>query len=436
MNIENSIRNAVVSLLALGLAGCATHKPITLMPTPVLYESRVIEPFSHVAGPLRTPVTKVFYATNRAHRAHDPARPYGNGFDDELHLGMASVRIGTGDTDWDELVELSLSNAPDKGVPVTLEEITHWDSLLHRASQDVVDWDEQSHGRFIEAINEALSHHVDREIMVYVHGTKTGFEPAIAMAGEIDHFAGRDFVGVAFAWPAHQNILHYLVGIDVRRAQHSSEALRDLLKLLASNTGATRINILAWSAGGRVTTKALYELQRETPQLDRHALRERYRLGSVVLAAADVEVDDFLERLPAISALSQEVVVTVTDNDVALNAAKKYMRGEARIGTLEAEAEELAFIERRHLDNVEIIDVSHGHDARGFDITGHHYWYRHPWNASDIILLMRTDLTAAERGLTEAEIDGLWFLAPDYPDRVRAAAQSVLADDWAAPQRD
>jgi esterase/lipase superfamily enzyme len=417
------------------LAGCASSKPVTLMPTPVLYEERVVEPFSHVAEPLQTPETRVFYATNRAHRRHDPDKPYGNGFDDALHLGVATVRIGTHDVDWQEVVELSLVNPPDSTVPITLEEVTHWDSLMHRTADDVVDWDEASHARFVDEINRELAHHADREIMIYVHGTKTGFEPAVAMAGEIDHFAGKDFVGVAFAWPAHENILHYLLRIDVRRAQHSSEALRDLIKLLASETAATQINILSWSAGGRVLSKALHELRRNHPELDRHQLKMDYRLGSVVFAAADVELDAFLERLPSASELAQRVVVTVTDDDVALNAARRYMGGDVRIGTLDAEARELEFIQSHHLENVEIIDVSHGHKARGFDITGHHYWYRHPWNASDIILLMRTDLGPAERGLTAADPVGLWYLSPDYPTRVRQAAQSVLADDWALPLR-
>lgn len=427
-------RTLLAMVLAVLMVGCASTRPVTLMPTPVLYEDRIVEPFSHVAEPLRTPTTRVFYATNRAHRAHDPEQPYGNGFDDELHLGLASVRIGTPDVDWNEVVELSLDNPPGSTIPITLEDVTHWDSLLHRASGSVVDWDEASHSRFVTKINAELDHHIDREIMVYVHGTKTAFEPAIAMAGEIDHFAGKDFVGVAFAWPAHQNILYYLLRIDVRRAQHSSEALRDLIKLLAAETKARRINILSWSAGGRVTSKALHELRRERPELDRNEARDLYRLGSVVFAAADVELDDFLGRLPSVSELAERVVVTVTDDDVALNAAKKYMRGEVRIGTFEAEQAELELIESHHLENVEIIDVSHGKGVRGFDITGHHYWYRHPWNASDIILLMRTDLGPAERGLSPAGTNGLWYLSPDYPDRVRAAAQSVLADDWASEE--
>ena len=104
-------------------AGCSANKRVTLMPTPVLYQDQVIEPFSHVAGPLRTPMTQVFYATNRAHRAHDPERPYGNRVDDRLHLGRAAVRIGAPDLDWFELIELSLSNRPDNTVPVTLEDV-------------------------------------------------------------------------------------------------------------------------------------------------------------------------------------------------------------------------------------------------------------------------------------------------------------------------
>lgn len=434
MTLSSTTGRLMASCFALLLlVGCGAHKPVTLMPTPVLYDEQVIEPFSHVAEPLQTPLTQVFYATNRAHREHDARRPYGNDVDDELHLGRALVRIGQPDAQWDDVVRISLFNPPGSDVPITLEDISHWDSLIHRTSDDVIDWREQSHRRFVGEINDELAHHPDKEIMVYVHGTKTGFVPAISMAGEIDHYAGKDFVGVAFAWPAHENIISYLVGTDVRRARHSSEALRDLIKLLAAETNATRINLLCWSAGGRVTSKALDELRRNHPDLDRHQLRERYRLGSVVFAAADVELDRFLERLPSASDLAQEVVITVTDDDVALKAARKYMRGEVRIGTLDAESVELEFIRSHHLENVEIIDVSHGHEERGFDITGHHYWYRHPWNASDIILLMRTDLGPAQRGLSKTEIDGLWYFSPEYPARVRESARSVLAVDWATP---
>ena len=127
-------------------------------------------------------------------------------------------------------------------------------------------------------------------------------------------------------------------------------------------------------------------------------LKENFRLGAVVFAAADVEVDKFLLRLPAISELADQVVITVTDDDNALKAAKKFMHGKVRAGTAEAEILEEKFIVDNQLSNVEIIDVSKGQEIRGFDITGHHYWYRHPWMSSDIIFLMRTNLPPRSQG--------------------------------------
>ena len=82
------------------------------------------------------------------------------------------------------------------------------------------------------------------------------------------------------------------------------------------------------------------------------------------------------------------------------------------------------------ISNVEIIDVSIGQEIRGFNITGHHYWYRHPWMSSDIIFLMRTDLPPARRGLSPAEMESVWYLSPNYPEKIRDAAGTELKGQW------
>ncbi|MCK5487568.1 MAG: alpha/beta hydrolase, partial [Desulfobacterales bacterium] len=275
-----------------------------------------------------------------------------------------------------------------------------------------------------------LAEAVDKEIIVYVHGTKVDFANSTILTAEIDYFAGRDFVGLAFAWPSHQNILFYLSGIDVRRALNSSAALQSLLVLLSEHTTAEHINILAYSAGGKVASKALYEMRQTFSDLDSSELRGKFRLGSMVFAAADVSVDVFLERIPAISELANQVVVTVTDDDNALKAAKLLMGGAFRAGSSEAERIEEAFIVSNNLSNVEIIDVSMGQNVRGFDIVGHHYWYRHPWMSSDIIFIMRTDLPPSLRGLSPAELEGIWYLSADYPEKIRKAAEVELEGQW------
>ena len=194
---------------------------------------------------------------------------------------------------------------------------------------------------FADAINAELAIAVDKEIMVYVHGTKVDFTNATILTAEIDHFAGRDFVGLAYAWPSHQNILVYLTGADVSRALNSSRHLESVLLFLARYTKAKHINILSYSAGGRVASKALFEIRQTYSALSFEELQEKFRLGAVVFAAADVEVDKFLSRLPAISELADQVVITVTDDDNALKAAKKFMHGKTRAGTADAAEKEL-----------------------------------------------------------------------------------------------
>ncbi|MFP2768191.1 alpha/beta hydrolase [Oceanisphaera sp. KMM 10153] len=421
--------HACLLLLGLILSGCSTQKNLTLMPTPVLYQNGAIDPFSHLTTKHKSTRTHIFYATNRAPLVSKRGLHYGNAVDTSLHLGEAIIRMGEPNASWSELLASSLVEKPLVPVPLTLERLTETARIPIGTARSTHPLSPDQQG-FINAINRELDASVDKEIMVYVHGTKVGFANAAILTAEIEHFSGRDFVGLAFAWPSHQNILFYLLGIDVRRARHSSLALKELLTLLAEHSKAEHINILAYSAGGKVASKALFEIRRDYAELNARQLKETFRIASVIFAATDVGINQFLDRLPAISELADQVVITVTDDDNALKAAKQFMGGEVRAGSTGAEAIEDRFIIEHQLSNVEIIDVSFGQEVRGFDITGHHYWYRHPWMSSDIIFLMRTDLPPHRRGLTPTELEGIWYLAPDYPEKVRQAAATELKGQW------
>ena len=411
------------------LAGCTSHKTLTLMPTPVLYQDSSIDPFAHLTSAQKTTKTQVFYATNRAPNSSGKRIDYGNTFDSILHLGKATIRMGDLNSKWDDLYKSSLSIEQTKPMPLTLEKIVELSVMPTKIMRPDNGLTPELQV-FVDSINSELAGSVDKEIMVYVHGTKVDFANSTILTAEIDHFAGRDFVGVAFAWPSHQNILSYLSGTDVRRALNSSAALQSLLVFLAANTTAEHINILSYSAGCKVTSKALFELHQTFSGLDSNKLKDKFRLGSIVFAAADVSVDVFEQRLTAVSDFANQVVITVSDNDNALKAAKRYMGGDFRAGSKEAERTEETFIVSNKLSNVENNDIHLKMDARGFDIVGHHYWYRHPWMSSDIIFLMRTDLTPSRRGLSPAEMEGIWYLSADYPEKIRKAAEVELEGQW------
>ncbi len=77
-----------------------------------------------------------------------------------------------------------------------------------------------------------------------------------------------------------------------------------------------------------------------------------------------------------------------------------------------------------------MIDVSLGREERGFDITGHRYWFNHPWASSDVLLAIRTDLTPVERGLKPGEMPLVWIMPPDYPQRLAEALQDARLRKW------
>ncbi len=411
------------------IAGCSAPRTYDLMPTPVMYVDSSIDPFAHLPDQLKDPRTTIFYATNRAPASPDSEQAYTNGITPTLRFGRATVRMGEPDTDWQTLHISSLSPEGRPPISISLEQLKE-DTVLPPADTRTDTRTPGQLDRFFGHINDELATVASKEIMVYVHGTKVDFNNAAILTSEVEHFAGRDLVSFAYAWPSHQNILSYVTGTDVKRAQDSSSGLADVLTLLALHSDADEINILSYSAGCRVASKALDELRGRQANESPAELRKRFRIGTVIFAAADVEVDVFLDRLEAVSELADQIVVTVSDKDNALIAARRYMGGPARAGMSEAEERERSFLANQALDNVSIVDVSRGQQDRGFDITGHHYWYRHPWMSSDIIFAMRTNLPPARRGLQTTETGSIWYLSTDYPQRVQDAVRTEIGSQW------
>ncbi len=425
----NKDKSLYLLLLVLFTAGCSAPKSYDLMPTPILYVDTSLDPFAHLSDDLKSQRSQVYYATNRLAQNRTGEIAFSNSIDTNINFGKATIRMGEPGLSWDTIRQASLSTAQTEPIHLYLEKIDNSASIPQTRDIDLLDPEEKLQ-QFYSDINEELALSLDQEIMLYVHGTKVDFANATILASEVEHFGGRDFVSLAFSWPSHQNILSYFLGVDVKRARDSSQALTNIIALLAANTSAQKINILSYSAGGKVTSKALHELRSSFSALTPLQLKEKFRIGSVVYACADVGVDVFLGRLESSSDLADQVVITISDSDEVLEAAKKFMGGTDRAGTAQAEAIETEYIAEHGLDNVSIIDVSIGQVIRGFDISGHHYWYRHPWVSSDIIFLLRTDLPPDRRGLESSHLDDVWYLSPDYPESVQKAVEVELGSQW------
>ncbi len=407
------VRNSVAAALVALLASCGNSpQPQWLMPTPVLYQGGRVDPFAHLPAHERRTEVDVFFATNREAKGDH----YGDNLSDELRLGRATMALGENSDSWQSLVVASTTHPRERAMPVRLLDSAE-------VGQDA---DAAAVTRWAGDVDRALRRTLTRDIVIYVHGAKVGFHHSCAFAAELDHFSGRDFTPVAFDWPTHQDIFSYLDRVDLQHARRSSSRLAQTIRVLSERTSVERIHIVSWSAGARVHSRALAELA----AVDGAASRKRYRLGVQAFAASDVPVKDFLERLPGIHAISDRVIVYLSDADSPLKWAARLMGGGRRLGFEPGALSEGELQALRTMPRLEVIDVSYGKQWRGFDITGHRYWFQHSWANSDLVLALRTGARAADRGLRPAPVKGVWYFGAQYPQRVATAGKNLTGGQW------
>ena len=370
------IRHCSTAVLLLLLTACAGPGVEPLMPTPVVFSELNAGPLDHIAEGKRWKPRRVYYATTRQRKDDLQRIDYGNEESDTLSVGMALIGFGGPDISWSdlnrysrqaertEMIDLSIAGLVEAGqIPL--------DTVAGQATPSA-----SSLAWLLADMNAAIEAARDKDLLIYVHGAKVNFYNANAFAAQLDHFMGRDMTSLAFAWPTRQNIIAYGGGGDVRRAYRAADALSLLLERLAAQSAARKIHIVCWSAGGRVLNSAVRQLH-ERHADSGEALREKFRIGTLYFAAADVPGEEFIEALPALNETAERIVVTVSSNDGALKMAETFMGQGTRIGQagVRLTGEELQRV--LAADRLEVVDVSRGWEGRGFDITGHRYWIDH-----------------------------------------------------------
>ena len=178
---------------------------------------------------------------------------------------------------------------------------------------------------------------VNRDILVFVHGYKNGFEEARLRTAQIaadSHFGG---VPILFTWPSKNEILGY--ASDKDSATASRDALQELLEDLAKTPGIGKVHILAHSMGGWLAMEAL----RQSAIAGNHGLSGR--LGEVMLASPDIDMDVFAKQMTKIQLAA--VTVFATANDRALSLSSVIAQARQRVGAIDpSKPEDRATLEK------------------------------------------------------------------------------------------
>jgi esterase/lipase superfamily enzyme len=201
------------------------------------------------------------------------------------------------------------------------------DGRFSLASVGLVDWSIGSiepAPQVGDLLNQATS---GRDVLIYVHGFNQTFETAALDAARLSDaikFSGETMV---FAWPSRAKLLDY--GYDRESAMWSRDAFGQVLDGLMASPTIGRINIVAHSIGTMLTMEALRELYAK------HGDAAADRIGAVVFAAPDIDMDGFTSSVMRIGPLATKITVITAANDRAL-AVSRWMNGSTtRVGSAE-----------------------------------------------------------------------------------------------------
>ena len=189
------------------------------------------------------------------------------------------------------------------------------------------------------------------DVLIYVHGFKQTFETAVldgAYLSDAVRFRGRTMV---FSWPSKAGLFDYAYDRD--SAMWSRDAFERVLSSLVSSPGAGRVHIVAHSMGTMLTLESLRQLY------DRYGDTVTSRIGGIVFAAPDIDMDVFSSAVQRIGPLAGKIIVIASTNDRALALSGQLAGGMTRVG-----AAEKAAIARL---GVRVVDAS----AEGWGIINH-----------------------------------------------------------------
>jgi esterase/lipase superfamily enzyme len=221
------------------------------------------------------------------------------------------------------------------------------------ASVGLGDWRLEAVEPAAGEIGDLLAHKSEgRDVLIYVHGFRQTFENAALDAARLSEgirFRGRT---VVFSWPSRAALFDY--AYDRESAMWSRDAFESVLESVMENPTAGRLHIVAHSMG---TMLALESLRQLYARYSGDTAVER--IGAVVFASPDIDMDVFSSSIGRIGALAGRITVITATNDRALALSQRLAGGIARVG-----ATEKAALERLGL---RVIDAS----QQGWGIKNH-----------------------------------------------------------------
>jgi esterase/lipase superfamily enzyme len=412
----------VLAVAIIVLAGCAGP---SLVSAPNLYVDSPENPYASVPAELRTTSATVVYATDRQIDPESPQLAYCAKRSRTMAFGLCTVTMGE-NASWEELATASTSRKRSGDWPLTLSGIDERGQFPALGAAVEIDGKWSDDPAYVEECQKAteqlhqllaeqLAKTPYKELYVFVHGYNNTFESGTFRAAQIWHFVGRRGVPVLYSWPAGSPGLLRGYTRDRESGEFTNSHLKQFLRALASCPEVQKIHLIGHSRGTDVLGTAVRELHIEDRGGGRDT-RTQLKLGQLVLAAPDIDLDVFIERFSAdrVGFVAERLTIYVSANDKMVGLSNWLFGGVRRLGQLAVGdlSKDLATAVKKH-PVMNIVEVRAKTDRKG-----HGYFLSSPAVLSDLILVLRDQKApGAENGRPLIDQpDGFWEIRDGYPN--------------------
>lgn len=433
-----------MSLLALILLACSSPIP---QETPYLWIGRGPDAFV-AATPTaeRRTDMEILFATDREELpSQDSSAEFGTERSSVLRYGVATVALDPF-TDWKALVEATTTLGTTGGLAPVVRDKRIVASLGLGAEDDdyagdllaptasFVAREVESRRALAECFAERLARAERKDVYIYVHGFNTDFDTSVADFARLWHFMGRPGVALLYAWPARRGFFGY--PHDRESVEFTVRHLKNVLGWVAERPGVGSINIVAHSLGAAVVATALREIHlRDSgpPTIvatgASPAVAVTSKIGSVALAAPDIDIQVFEERWvrERVFEAAKRTAIYSNPADGATLFAGWLFGSVRRVGGfLSSDLRPEIRNTLMRLECVEMVDCEVG--GRSSD---HFCALLDPSVSSDLVMfLTEPDATAGARRASIQRENGMWTIDNAYlrpPGALKQAAEAAAA---------
>jgi esterase/lipase superfamily enzyme len=264
--------------------------------------------------------------------------------------------------------------------------------------------------RFIQELRQHVKEARSKDLFLFVHGFNNTFEDSARRAAQLMYDLDFDGTPLLYSWPSRGNAFAYTA--DEAAVNDSGLVLADFLQTIITQSGASRVHLLAHSMGSRALIEAVRTyLATLAPEKRNHIF------GQIIFTAPDVDRSYFIHAVGPLVAAAERVTLYASDTDYALRVSTLLHDG-ARAGTAGA-----TVIRLKGLDT---IDMS----AIPADMLGHSYFATNSGAIFDVFrLLWRGDPPPQRCGMRDPagnETRGVWVFNASACNSLELLEAAVL----------